>query len=90
MPKGKFSKIRPELFIPDDGTTLLHRVDAALKGRPHLLGRHLVIETREGVVTVRGIVDSYFTKQMAQEALRAVQGILELRNQLEVAALHLS
>ena len=86
MPIGKSSKTRPELFIPEGGTTLLHRVDAALKVCPYLLGLHLVIEVQEGIVTVRGDVDSYFTKQMAQEALRDVQGILELRNQLMVAA----
>ena len=86
MSAGKLNKARPELFIPDGGTTLLHRVDTALKECPHLIGHHLMIEVREGVVIVRGNVDSYYAKQMAQEALRGLQGIRELRNQLKVAA----
>ena len=65
---------------------LLHRVDSAIQKSPHLNGRHLVLETRAGSVVLRGTVDSFFEKQMAQEALRDVQGILELRNQLMVAA----
>ncbi len=64
---------------------LLHRVDSAIQKSPHLNGRHLVLETRAGSVVLRGTVDSYFAKQMAQEALRSVEGITEILNQLEVA-----
>jgi osmotically-inducible protein OsmY len=64
---------------------LLHRVDSAIQKSPHLNGRHLVLETRAGAVVLRGTVDSYFEKQMAQEALRSVEGITEIHNQLEVA-----
>jgi osmotically-inducible protein OsmY len=49
------------------------------------VGRNLVLETRDGAVLLRGTVDSYFEKQMAQEALRSVEGITEILNQLEVA-----
>jgi|688.fasta_scaffold1179092_2 osmotically-inducible protein OsmY len=66
-------------------TPLLHRVDRALQSSPHLVGRNLVLETRDGAVLLRGTVDSYFEKQMAQEALRSVEGITEILNQLEVA-----
>ncbi len=34
---------------------------------------------------LRGVVRSYFQKQMAQEALRHVEGIEEICNELEVA-----
>jgi osmotically-inducible protein OsmY len=86
MPAGKFNRERAELFIPDGGTTLLHRVDTALRECPHLIGHHWLLEVRDGVVVVRGNVDSFFEKQMAQEALRRVHGIRELRNHLKVAA----
>jgi osmotically-inducible protein OsmY len=86
MPAGKSNKVRAELFIPDGGTTLLHRVDTALRECPHLIGHHWMIEVREGMVVVHGNVNSYFEKQMAQEALRQVHGIRELKNQLRVAA----
>ncbi len=64
---------------------LLHRVDKAIKHSPHLAGRHLILETKDGAVILRGTVDSYFEKQMAQEALRSVDGITEILNHLEVA-----
>lgn len=65
---------------------LLHRVDSALKKSPHLAGRHLLPETNEGEVILRGTVDSYFQKQMAQEVLRNIEGIDRIRNQLEVVS----
>ncbi|MDZ4849803.1 MAG: BON domain-containing protein [Pirellulaceae bacterium] len=64
---------------------LLHRVDSAIRKSPHLVGRHLVLETRNGAVVLRGTVDSFFEKQMAQEALRDLDGITAILNQLEVA-----
>ena len=68
-----------------DLVPLLHRVDSAIQKNPHLAGRHLVLETRSGSVVLRGTVDSFFEKQMAQEAIRCVEGITEIHNQLEVA-----
>lgn len=64
---------------------LLHRVDKAIRHHPHLAGRHLILEANAGAVILRGTVDSYFEKQMAQEALRGIEGITEILNQLEVA-----
>ena len=37
-------------------------------------------------MTLRGVVQSYFQKQMAQEALRHVDGVHEILNELEVTA----
>lgn len=62
------------------------QVHSALRRNPHLLGRSLRFETESGRVTLRGVVRSYFQKQMAQEALRHVEGIHEIYNELEVAA----
>ena len=78
-----FSPIDQASFV--NVIPLLHRVDSAIQKSPHLAGRHLVLETRNGSVVLRGTVDSYFEKQMAQEALRTVEGITEIHNQLEVA-----
>lgn len=57
----------------------------ALSRSPYLAGRNLRFETEEGRVTLRGVVRSYFQKQMAQEALRRVEGVDEIQNELEVA-----
>jgi osmotically-inducible protein OsmY len=60
------------------------RVLTALERNPHVPCRNLRFETSEGRVTLRGVVDSYFQKQMAQEALRHVDGVDQISNELEV------
>ncbi len=61
------------------------KVFTALTGNPHLPARNLRFETNEGRVTLRGVVGSYFEKQMAQEALRQVEGVAGIDNELEVS-----
>jgi osmotically-inducible protein OsmY len=65
---------------------LVDKVHGALKGNPYFSGRSLRFETELGRVTLRGVVRSFFQKQMAQEALRHVEGIDEIQNELEVTA----
>lgn len=64
--------------------TLEDRVQTAIDASPYLTGRKLRFETEEGRVIIRGVVDTYFQKQMAQEALRRVTGIAQIENDLEV------
>ena len=61
------------------------KVLTALARNPHFSGRNLRFETEQGRVTLRGVVYSYFQKQMAQEALRHIDGIDEIHNDLQVA-----
>jgi len=65
-------------------STVEHQVARALEQSPHLVNRNLRFEMSEGRVTLRGVVRSYYQKQMAQETLRRVQGISTIENQLEV------
>jgi osmotically-inducible protein OsmY len=60
------------------------RVQRALQGNPYVSPRLLRFETSEGRVTLRGVVGTYFQKQMAQEAIRHVAGVQEITNELEV------
>lgn len=60
------------------------RVLTALERSPYIGRRCLRFETSAGRVTLRGRVDSYFQKQMAQEAIRHVDGVHEIANELEV------
>jgi osmotically-inducible protein OsmY len=66
-------------------TALDDRVLRALERNPYVGRRRLRFETCAGRVTLRGRVESYFQKQMAQEALRQVDGIAEIANELEVS-----
>jgi osmotically-inducible protein OsmY len=56
----------------------------ALRTSPFLPQRKLRIEAHEGHVTLRGRVGSFFQKQMAQEAVRRVDGVDLVSNHLEV------
>ena len=62
------------------------KVAAALRESPYSRGQHLRFETSEGCVRLSGRVKSYFQKQMAQESLRAVDGIAMIENEIEVAS----
>ena len=63
-----------------------HRVLTALEQNPYVGRQDLRFETEDGRVILRGRVSSYFHKQMAQEAIRRVDGVEEISNELEVAA----
>jgi len=63
---------------------LTDRIAIALRRNPYVPGKTLRFEAAEGRVTLRGVVHSYFQKQMAQEALRRIEGVHEIRNELEV------
>jgi hypothetical protein len=60
------------------------RVLTALERNPYVARRSLRFETNAGRVTLRGVVNTYFQKQMAQEAIRHVDGVHEIANELEV------
>ena len=61
------------------------RVLVALEQNPYLARNDLRFETSQGRVTLRGVVGTYFQKQMAQEAIRRVDGVREIANELEVS-----
>lgn len=74
------------------GDTMSNRKTIDLKGRiqhiidknPYLGRRKLRCEESEGHVVLRGQVQSFFQKQMAQESVRNVDGIKSIENCLEV------
>jgi osmotically-inducible protein OsmY len=57
---------------------------STLRNCPHLCRRDLHVESDQGRVVLRGVVNSYYQKQMAQEILRRVEGVDRIENQLEV------
>lgn len=63
-------------------TGLKKKVDTALRKNPYVPGESLLFETEAGRVILRGFVPSWYHKQMATEALRSVEGIAEIRNEL--------
>ena len=64
---------------------LKDRVESILSSNPYLAQKTLKLEAEHGRVVLRGVVNSFFQKQMAQESLRHVDGIHEIANELEVS-----
>lgn len=64
--------------------TLVQQMSNAVIHNPHLKQRQVHFNNDNGRVTIQGSVESYFEKQMAQEALRKIKGIESIENQLEV------
>ena len=64
---------------------LLHnRVEMYLRNAPELFRQTIGCQCREGVVILRGHVDSYYQKQLAQEISRRIDGVKIIINRLVV------
>ena len=63
---------------------LEEQVQDAIEQNPYLPRRELRCETNDGRVILRGRVRSFFEKQMAQETVRHIDGIVSIENCLEV------
>ncbi len=67
-----------------DAIALVQRLDSAIKGNPHLSGHQVYCSEEGGTVILQGRVRSYYQKQMAQEALRNLEGVERIVNDLQV------
>jgi osmotically-inducible protein OsmY len=69
-----------------EATSLLeNRINSAIQDNPQLTGRICHIELRPGRIILRGVVRSYYQKQVAQEVVRQVDGVERIENHLQVA-----
>ncbi len=63
---------------------LFEKIHEALTSNPHVPFREVRFEAAEGRVVLKGCVRSFFQKQMAQEAIRRIDGVESIENLLEV------
>ncbi len=64
---------------------LFERINDALTTNPHVPINQVRVEATEGRVVLKGNVKSFFQKQMAQEAIRRVDGVQQIDNLLQVS-----
>lgn len=67
-----------------DDVALTARVKAALAGNTVTKARQIDVDTRKGVVELHGFVDSQAEITEAVKEARAVSGVVDVRNDLEV------
>lgn len=65
---------------------LLTRIDQALRATGYLPLRDMELTAAEGLVILRGRLPSYYMKQVAQEVVRSVPGVIEVFGDLEVVS----
>ena len=65
-------------------TPLFERIHEALTSNPYVPSRLVHVEAADGRVVLKGSVRSFFQKQMAQEAIRRIDGVERIDNLLEV------
>ena len=71
---------------PECRQTLRDTVEAALARSAYLAGKNLRFEVHEDGVVLRGVVGSYYQKQLAQESLKSISGVRQIHNEIEVVS----
>lgn len=66
-------------------TSVEAQAEARLRQGSYVALHDLSCNLRDGVLTLRGRVPSYFLKQIAQSLLASLEGVLRINNELEVA-----
>ncbi len=59
-------------------------ISTVISGHPHLKRHKVHVEAQQGHVVLRGVVHSYYQKQLAQEAVWRLEGVHSIENHLEV------
>ena len=65
-------------------SVLEDHANSVLAKSPYLAKQRLKLEADCGRIVLRGVVETFFQKQMAQEAIRNVEGVHSIENELTV------
>ncbi|MCY2987318.1 MAG: BON domain-containing protein [Planctomycetota bacterium] len=75
-------------MIPTQSALLGVAEDAQrhLHNQLHASGRQISCDFRDGVLYLRGRSRSFYQKQVAQEAVRRVEGVIQVVNEIQVVS----
>lgn len=74
------------LDAPATHRSVLEDAESRLRGNAYLALQNVSCEFRQGVLTLRGCLPTYYLKQMAQAAVAHVSGVERVVNEIEVLA----
>jgi len=83
-PRGGAAGAAGGIATPETDEWLTVKIQTALYSDMRFMGRGLAVDTVQGVVTLRGKVDSDQSKAAAATIARSVPGIRDVRNELHV------
>ena len=66
------------------GSVIVQRCEAVLRSSSHGPLRRLTCDFHEGVLSLRGVVPTFYLKQLAQALLGKLAGVEEINNQVVV------
>lgn len=66
------------------GGDVVFQAQQRLRAVPYASSRLLRCEYRQGLLILRGQVESYYEKQLAQEAVAGLEGVSQVVNEIEV------
>jgi len=61
-------------------------VESVLTRSTYFSGKNLRFEVHEDGLVLRGVVRSYYHKQLAQESLKSISGMPRIHNEIEVVS----
>lgn len=70
--------------MPKDGNDVAKAAEARLRSSPFSALRNLSCECDDGVLILHGRLNSYYEKQLAQETVSGVEGVVQVVNRTEV------
>lgn len=59
-------------------------VHTTLARSSYFMGTNLEVEIDDEQIVLKGVVRTYYQKQVAQESIRTIQGVKNIRNELQV------
>ena len=76
---------KPQIGSGGNDFSIFTQARGALNGDPELKTANIIVEVKEGVVTLSGGLASAAQKAKAEQLVRAVSGVKDVKNQLRVS-----
>jgi hypothetical protein len=73
-------------LLTDELLDVADRAEGRLRGNAYLALKNVTCDFREGVLTLRGCLPSYYLKQIAQTTVFGLEGVRRIDNQIEVVS----
>ncbi len=67
-----------------DGSDVAKAAEARLRTIPYSARRNVTCQCDDGVLILRGLLGSYYHKQLAQETVAGIGGVVQVVNEIEV------